>query len=83
MGETGREVRDRCKEHKSTITNRCHQDTKTSVGQHFRAKGHSIQNFTMVPIEKIRSNDPFVRKVREKYYIKKFDLINDGLNRRL
>ena len=82
-GETEREVKHRCREHKATIANAYHRNTKTTVGQHFRSKGHSLDNFCMVPIEKIRSEDPFVRKTRERYYINKFNLIQEGLNKRL
>ena len=34
---------------------------------------HSPNNFEMVPIEQVYSNDPWILLSREKYYIRKFD----------
>ena len=44
-----------------------------TVGIHFSATNHSPNNFEMVPIEQVYSNDPWILLSREKYYIRKFD----------
>ena len=47
---------------------------------HFRLPGHSVCDLQLIPIEKIKSKDTLVRKVREKYLINKFDSAYNGLN---
>ena len=38
--------------------------------------------YHIIPIEKIRSRDSMVRKVRESYYIQKFNSVRSGLNKK-
>ena len=60
IGETGMEAEERLRGDRGTIT---------QLGVHFRAPGHSYADLFFIPIEKIRSSDSIVRKVRETYYI--------------
>ena len=83
LGETGQRAKDRCASHVGTIRQDCHQNTVTPVGQHFRGRGHSAENFEFTPFEKIYSKDPYIRKIREKYWINKFNMIDAGLNKKL
>ena len=47
-------------------------NTTKPVGRHFRLTGHvAHRDFRFLPIEKIQSKDPFVRKVRESMWIKR------------
>ena len=63
-------------------------DTITPVGSHFRLPGHDQSHLNFAPIEKIQSKDPFVRKVRESFYIQQYEslkheditVIEHGLN---
>ena len=81
LGETMQSAQQRCREHKGTITFPCHEETKAPVGRHYRdTPGHTVADFTFLPIEKIRSSDPFVRKSRERMYINRFQMIQKGLN---
>ena len=82
-GETGQSAEERFCGHRNTVIQACHQDTNLPVGGHFREVGHTISDFVFTPVEKIQSNNVFVRKVRERQMINRFDLINNGLNRRL
>lgn len=82
IGETGRAVRERLKEHRGTITQLGQVNTTAPVGVHFRQPGHSYSDLVLVPIEKIRSRDPMVRKVREQFYINKFSSVENGLNKK-
>ena len=69
--------------HKNSIVQACHENTKLPVGEHFREPGHSVSDFVYTPVEKILSNDVFVRKAREKLLINRLDLIENGLNKKL
>ena len=53
-------------------TQHCHIYMIKPIGRHFRQAGHDPHNYlVMLPIEKICDKDPFVRKARESFYIKK------------
>ena len=87
VGETGHSAKWRCARHIGTITNPSQENTTLPVGTHFRMPGHSHCNLRFLPIEKIESKDPFVRKVRESFYIRQYqslritdELIQHGLN---
>ena len=80
-GETGQEAVKRFTEHHATVTMQCHQQTTTPVGQHFRLPGHSVSDCVFVPVEKIWSNNVFVRKARERRMINQLGLIEHGLNK--
>jgi hypothetical protein len=76
VGST-RPCRERCTEHRGSVSN--HQDN--AVGAHFNLPGHSLDDFTFQPIEKVRSRDPFVIKARESFWIKKYEVLDKGLNK--
>ena len=61
----------------------CQENTTLPVGAHFRDVGHDVTDFVFTPVEKIVSENVFVRKVREKLMINTYNLIDSGLNRRL
>ena len=50
-------------------------------GEHFTLPGHSVSDIEGLVIEKVKSNDQYVLKAREHYYIKKFDSFRNGLHR--
>ena len=84
LGETQRRAMDRLSDHVGTITQECHVNTRTPVGQHFRSAGHTVADFQFIPIEKIAPGaNAYVRKAREKHLINKYNLIEDGLNKKL
>ena len=82
-GETGQQAYQRSAEHHGTVTQQCHINTKTPVGQHFRGPGHCAGQMVFTPVEKITSSNVFVRKIRERHLINSHDLISNGLNKRL
>ena len=60
--------------HLGSATQPCQSDTVKPVGQHFRLPGHHPHgDLKMLPIEKIKSSEPFLRKARESFYIKLFE----------
>ena len=82
-GETGQSAEERFCGHRNSVVQACQEHTSLPVGEHFRGAGHSVSDFVFIPVEKIMSTNIYVRKVREKLMINKFDLITNGLNKRL
>ena len=65
-----RPVRERAREHFGSTIWPSHRDTDKPVGVHFRGPGHVPQrDLSFLPIEKVRSKDPFVRLARESFWI--------------
>ena len=83
VGETGQTGEERFSEHRNTVVQDYHQGTTKPVGGHFQGPGHSVSDMRFTPIEKIYSNNIFVRKTREKRLINNLDLIRFGLNKKL
>ena len=83
VGETKKSAEVRCSQHRDTIVQRCHQGTTKAVGEHFQGAGHDVSNMQFIPVEKIFSNNCFVRKAREKQMINKYKMIEYGLNKNL
>ena len=67
IGETSKRICDRFLQHRSSISVK---DSNKPVAVHFN---HSNCDLKIVPIEIVKSKDPFIRKAREKFYIRKFD----------
>ena len=82
-GETGQTAEERCSQHRNTVVQLCHQGTDKPVGEHFQGVGHSVSDMRFTPVEKVFSNNIFVRKARERLMINKFDLIRKGMNKKL
>ena len=83
VGETGQTAEERFAEHRNTVVQLCHQGTSAPVGEHFQGAGHSVSDLRYTPVEKIFSNNIFVRKIRERRLINQLDLIPNGLNKKL
>ncbi len=71
IGETSRSFCEHFREHKDTIK----ENALTSFCKHFSENGHDRCNLQIAPFEQIRSSNPWIRKSREKYYIRKFNSI--------
>ena len=82
-GETGKSAVTRFMGHKNTIVQQCQTGTSLPVGEHFQSAGHSVTDFIFTPVEKITSNNVFVRKARERMWINQYDMIRKGLNKKL
>ena len=84
LGETQRRALDRLADHVGTVTQECHVNTRTPVGQHFRSAGHTVADLLFIPIKKLAPGaNAFERKSREKNLINKYNLIEVGLNKKL
>ena len=66
VGQTGRKLKDRMKEH---LNNMYHK--KEVTGLHYALPGHSHWNFKVQIIEKVTPNTPNYRLEREDFWIKK------------
>ena len=77
IGETERQLRERFNDHKKYIKSII---PTQSTGEHFNSSGHSLHNITITIVEKVKHQDKDYRLEREKFYIKKFDTYNNGLN---
>ena len=78
IGETERELKDRISDHKTYIRS---EKLNQPVGEHFNLPGHSIDNLTVIILEKVKVNNELYRKEREKYLIRKFDTYHNGMNK--
>ena len=81
IGETSRQLKERFNDHKNYIKSII---PTQSTGEHFNSKGHGLHNVTITILEKVRrrKKDKNYRLERDKFYIKKFDTYNNGLNRK-
>ena len=68
VGETGRELYKRGREHIYNIEN-----NKEAVGEHFNSKGHAKDHFTIQVIEKVIPNTVNFRLERESMWIRKLE----------
>ena len=78
IGFTTRQLKHRVAEHKGYISN---QVTSRATGAHWNLPGHSLANLKVTVLEQSKSRDEEYIREREKYFIRKFDTFNDGINR--
>ena len=78
IDKTIKKFKDRIGDHRDYVKS---DDISKPSGEHFSQKGHSIADLKAMVIEEVTSKDPFVLKVREKMYIKKFKTYEKGLNK--
>ena len=50
IGETKKELKERLRGHRGTITQECQENTTAPVGVHFRSQGHSICDLSLIHI---------------------------------
>ena len=80
IGETQRQVKKRLYDHVGYVNNK---RLETPAGHHFNLPGHDVADMALIPIERVRpANNPFVRKVRESLWIRRYDSINFGENKK-
>ena len=79
IGETSRKAIERYYQHRSYVSTK---KMDTPAGAHFNSRGHSIEDLQMLPFERVRpANNPNTRKIREKYWINKYEAIQFGENK--
>ena len=78
VGKTKRKFQIRFSEHRDYAKN---MKLSEPSGDHFNKPGHSVHNLKGMVLEKVKSHDPFVLRIRESRLIKLFDTFNYGLNK--
>ena len=78
VGTSGRQLKYRLADHRGYIFNQVESRT---TGAHFNLPGHSLADLSVTILEQTKSSDPEYRMEREKYFIRKFDTFNHGLNK--
>ena len=78
IGETKRLLRVCLDNRRGYVNNFIHNAT----GTHFNQPGHTLANIQIVALEQIRKNSDLYRKEREEYFIRKFNTVMKGLNRK-
>ena len=67
-------------EHRGYVKNG-HIDQAT--GAHFNMPGHNVTNLKISVIEQVKFNSDLYRKEREEFFIRKFNTLNEGMNRKV
>ena len=80
IGTTGRQLKSRLADHRGYITN---QVLSRATGAHWNLPGHSLADLKVTILEETKNDCEDYRKEREKFFIRKFDTFNNGLNREL
>ena len=78
VGTSGCQLKHRLADHRGYIFN---QVASRTTGAHFNLPGHSLADLSVTILEQTKSSDPEYRMEREKYFIRKFDTFNHGLNK--
>ncbi len=76
MVGSSRACRERCPEPRGAVRNQ----RDTAVGEHFNLPGHSLDDLTFLPFEKVRDKDPFTIEARESYWSQEYRVLDFGLN---
>ena len=59
------------------------ENCTTSTGEHFNLPNHSIANMNVSIVEKCCNDSKMYRKIRESFFINKFETKHLGLNRKM
>ena len=80
IGKTSRLPKDRYYGHRSNVLRK---QVDTPAGHHFNLPGHNVDMMRMLPFERVRpANDPHIRLERESWWIKQYDAIRQGANKK-
>ena len=82
IGETGKQLKERFKQHLDCVRSQNENLNKTAVAEHFNLPGHSVANMKVSVIENCKQESTMYRKCRESFFINKFETKHLGLNRR-
>ena len=80
IGETEKTLSQRFNQHRGYVRN---QDQEKATGTHFNLPGHKMADMKISIVEKVKSRDPNMLKVRESHYIRRFNTKYKGMNKKL
>ena len=72
VGETGQCLNQRMNSHRSDVVN--HKFEGKPVSRHFNSEGHSLKDLRVMVIDRLWTNDPCKRKLRESKWISTLDM---------
>ena len=75
IGCSERPFKKRFSEHVGNVTQHCQRETEKPVGVHFRMPGHAHSDMVALPIERVSTQCRFVLEARERYWIKKYNVV--------
>ena len=78
IGETKGFLKFRLDVHHGYIVNR---HLTEAIAEHFNLPGHSLANFSVTALEKVKVINPLYRKEREEYFITQFNIYHNGINK--
>ena len=80
IGETGRRFRDRFQEHRGYVSQK---NLSQPTGEHLNKPGHTVDNILPTIIERVFPIDnKALRLRRESYWIKKYQSVEFGANKK-
>ena len=79
IGETKRILRFRLDDHRGYVNT----GADTATGSHFTGPGHSLADMSVTALERVKKNSDPYRKEREEYFIRKFNTLHRGMNRKI
>ena len=80
IGETKRTLWSRFADHRGYVQNK---QMDKATGAHFNQPGHDLANMKISVLEQVKINSDLYRKEREEFFIRKFDTLNEGMNRKI
>jgi len=83
IGETSKKLKQRFNQHLAYVRSTNENQKPTATGEHFNLPGHSIDNMKVSILEKVSQDSITYRKIRESFYINKFETKHQGLNRKM
>jgi hypothetical protein len=72
-------ISQRFAEHRGYVRNR---KLEKATGAHFNLPGHSMADMKITIIEKVKSDDPQMKKLRESHFINQFGTRYNGMNKK-
>ena len=79
IGETEKTLAVRFRQHRGYVRNK---EVEKATGEHFNKPGHTMANMKITILEKMNSQDPQLRKIRESLFIQKFNAKYRCLNKK-
>ena len=78
IGETKIMIKIRLDDHRGYVNN----DVNTATGSHFNQHCHCLADLSVTILEQVKKSNDSYRKEREEYFIRKFNTLHKGMNRK-
>ena len=81
IGTSVRQLKHCLADHRGPSGLTCNKVASQATGAQFNLLGHSLADLSVSILEQTRNSDEEYRYEREKYFIRKFDTFNNGINK--